>query len=68
MTLCKNCKHYEHFAMTGPYSVCTALRGKEHPVLGTSIDSIDAGLSRMTVCGWHDPKLFEPMPEKKPPS
>jgi len=62
MTLCKDCKHYEYFAVTGPFHLCAALRGQEHPVFGTSVDVIDAGWARMTVCGWNDPKLFEPKP------
>ncbi len=61
--LCKDCKHFtgwNRFAKNG--LECTALNQQQHPVWGGTIAGIDAGLVRMTLCGWNDPKFWEPKP------
>lgn len=59
--LCKDCKHYHR--QKGDWTSlesCHALDQKQHPVTGGSVAGIDAGLVRMTLCGWDDPKFWEP--------
>lgn len=58
--LCIDCKHYVAAERFGKPMRCVALRTQQNPVLGGDVDSIDAGLMRLTLCGWTDPKLFEP--------
>lgn len=62
MNLCKDCKHYYENPRPDfrTESLCDALRGKEHPVHGTDITAIKADIMRMVLCGWSDPKFFEP--------
>lgn len=63
--LCINCKHYQ-----GPDGVegfgrspaqCLALAGKHNPILGGDIESVEVSVMRMVMCGWSDPRLFEPL-------
>ncbi len=61
--LCKNCKHFNRTTWTEPER-CHALDNKQHPVTGGSVIGIDPGLVRMTLCGWDDPKFWEPKTEK----
>lgn len=71
--LCVNCKHLDraHHRGDGPYFtgagatyICTALAGKAHPVTGEDIVHITADTMRMTLCGWSDPKFWEPKPKE----
>jgi len=61
--LCVNCKHQDvdRREYLGPFR-CYALRGKTSPVNGLAIESMEAGLMRLTLCGWNDPKFWEPKP------
>jgi hypothetical protein len=65
--LCKDCRHYE--SEPDPHgfrpSACYALKGKSHPVVGGDVHNIEAGLMRMTLCGWSDPKLWQPKTTSK---
>lgn len=62
--LCKDCKHFTgEITWDEPLMSCLALRGKLHPVLGVDIDHIEAGMMRLTLCGWSDPKFWEPKPK-----
>lgn len=66
MTLCKDCRHYE-----APYKaphVCNALNGRDHPVTGNPISGSSPDFMRATLCGWNDPRLFEPIPTSAPQS
>lgn len=69
MTLCTECRHYSETlrAWDGkPWLLeCNAINGREHPITGTPITGIDASMMRMTLCGWTDPKLFEPKDAKR---
>ncbi len=60
--LCKNCKHLRSRDYREP-ELCHALDRKQHPVYGGTVSGIDPGLVRMTLCGWDDPKFWEPRPE-----
>lgn len=54
--LCVKCKHYDN-------GICLALNGRQSPVDGRSMNErcgIEAGVMRLTLCGWLDPKLWEP--------
>ena len=64
--LCINCKHYESEPDPNRLrqGLCYALKGQQHPVLGGDCFGIDAGLMRLTLCGWRDPKLWEPKRSK----
>ena len=60
--LCINCKHYwrnEWEWHTDPER-CHALDHKPHPVTGRSVAGIEPSVLRMTLCGWDDPKWWEP--------
>ena len=59
--LCKDCKHYYGLVrpnFTDP-DKCHGLDDFNHPIFGGKITGIDAGLVRMTLCGWTDPKYWE---------
>jgi len=59
--LCKNCKHFymlERRNFTDDPK-CHALDKENHPVYGGPLSGIDAGLVRLTLCGWRDPKFWE---------
>lgn len=59
--LCTDCKHFGHPSFRGAY--CRALEGKMDPVDGHVFSDSElffAGKMRMTLCGWDDPKLWEP--------
>lgn len=58
--LCADCKHYSPPSWGGEREGCTALMGKVDPVYGQSIHSIDVALARAALCGWTDPKWWEP--------
>ena len=60
--MCRDCKHYEREPDPNGFRPmsCYALKGKTHPVFGGDVFNIDAGLMRMTLCGWNDPKFWEP--------
>lgn len=59
--LCVNCKHYgEPERRSSKGMVCNAMSGKQHPVTGGSMTTIEAGLMRLTLCGFADPKFWEP--------
>lgn len=61
--LCVDCKHFDtgsHYR--GVHNCCRALAGKANPMNGRDIDDISADLMRMTLCGWSDPKFWEPKP------
>ncbi len=66
--VCTNCRHYSQEYSIGTHgelqfdSMCRALDGHQNPVRGGAISVISADLMRMTLCGWNDPKLFEPNP------
>lgn len=65
--LCKDCKHYTQAARwPGPIMACHALDRDVHPVYGGAIDGIEAGIVRLTLCGWKDPKFWEPKPKETP--
>lgn len=70
MTLCTECKHYregQYYPRRGDPDACVALAGQVNPVTGQAIGSIGPNLMRMTLCGWNDPKLFEPKPIEPTP-
>lgn len=61
MRTCASCRHFE--SQPDPNNMrpgaCYAIDGQENPVNGGTVHHIDAGLMRMTLCGWRDPKLWE---------
>lgn len=65
--LCKDCKHFESEPDPNALrlNACYALKRRQHPVFGGEVNYIDAGLMRMTLCGWNDPKFWESKPKPK---
>ena len=60
--LCKDCKHYVGI-------MCRALEGHPNPVTGRDFPKgteMQAELMRATLCGWRDPKFWEPTWTKPP--
>lgn len=45
---CVSCKHFRE------------LKGKPNPVHGGEIHEIEVAFVRATLCGWSDPKWWEP--------
>ncbi len=58
--LCKDCRHFTEWdRVENRGHQCAALNKGQHPVWGGAVSGIDAGLVRMTLCGWSDPKWWE---------
>lgn len=64
MRLCKDCKHlFSWKGYGGDIVYCGAMIGKTDPVSGNTLrqeNLIYAFDMRKTLCGWDEPKLFEP--------
>lgn len=65
--LCKDCKHYDppdFYFYDAQVPLCHALDKKQHPITGGTVAGINVDLVRITLCGWDDPKWWEPKPKE----
>lgn len=62
--LCQDCKHYRkhspNFNRPEDPFWCWAIDGQVNPVTGGDRMMAIPDLMRMTLCGWSDPKFWEP--------
>ena len=64
--LCKDCKHIYYWSSM---MCCGKLIGTENPHDGRTLEDSDlfhVVQMRMTLCGWDDPKWWEPKPKETP--